>query len=108
MLGRRGDPPRALRTMEPALTRQPLSTIPPADRPYVALAELYAGAGRVDLVRRTMTDYENEVDAVLRREDAGRYSVAGAGGRAEGRTEGALGGVWRVTEKAERPVSGLV
>src|SRR3989442_755543 len=91
----RGDNPRALRTIEAALTRQPLSTIPPADRPYVRLAELYAGAGRVDLARRTMAEYENEVDGVLRRGGPGPAGGAGGGCPARGRPRGALWGVGR-------------
>jgi len=107
-LQQRGDSARALRTIEAALIRQPLSTIPPADRPYVRLAELYAGAGRVDLARRTMAEYENEVDGVLRREDAGRYSMAGAVARAEGRLEDAIAALRRFSEEATGPFPGLV
>jgi len=107
-LRQRGDTARALRTVEAALTRQPLSTIPPADRPYLRLAELYAGAGRVDLARRTMAEYENEVDGVLRRGDPGRYGVAGAVARAEGRLADAIGALRRFSEEATGPFPGLV
>src|SRR5439155_1386781 len=51
-LRQRGDTARALRTVEAALTRQPLSTIPPADRPYLRLSTPSTSFSYSAIVRR--------------------------------------------------------
>src|SRR3989442_6572754 len=55
-----------------------------------------------------MAEYENEVDGVLRRGDPGRYGVAGAVARAEGRLADAIGALRRFSEGATGPFPGLV
>src|SRR5207245_3001300 len=68
----------------------------------------YDGLADVALARRTMAEYENEVDGVLRRGDPGRYGVAGAVARAEGRLADAIGALRRFSEEATGPFPGLV
>ncbi|NIN73126.1 MAG: tetratricopeptide repeat protein [Gemmatimonadetes bacterium] len=57
---------RGLQTVEEALERHPLATIPALDRPYVQLAEFYAVAGRLDRARATLAEYDAAADSVLR------------------------------------------
>jgi tetratricopeptide (TPR) repeat protein/predicted Ser/Thr protein kinase len=86
----RDDPARALREIDAALARHPLSTMPASDRPYTALADAYARAGRVDLARRTVAEYEREVEEALRRADVGVNRAAGSIALAEGRWQEAV------------------
>ncbi len=74
----RNRPAEALAILQSALARHPLDSIPPADRPYLAIAELYATVGRVEQARRLLRDYEAAVPEGVRRAER-------ASGRAYGR-----------------------
>jgi len=107
-LRHRNDPGAALRRIESALARHPLSSIPAIDRPYVSLAGLYAAAGRVADARRMLTAYNESVDNGLRRADAARYGAAGAIALAEGRTEDALTAFRTLAAEGTGPFPGIV
>jgi tetratricopeptide (TPR) repeat protein len=55
---------RALALVQAGLARTPLSGIPPLDRPYVGLAQIYALAGRPDLARAMLADYERNTAGI--------------------------------------------
>ncbi len=57
----RGDPPRAIRRVSAALRAQPVERIPLDERPYLALAELYALAGDAPEARRWLARHDAEV-----------------------------------------------
>ncbi|MGH7629943.1 MAG: tetratricopeptide repeat protein, partial [Gemmatimonadales bacterium] len=81
----RNRPAEALATVEAALARHPLDSTPPADRPYLALAEFYASAGRVDQARRLLREYETTVPEGVRRGERMRGGAYGHVLEAEGR-----------------------
>jgi tetratricopeptide (TPR) repeat protein len=75
-----------LRTVEAALARYPLDSIPLLDRPYLILALIYASAGRPQEARALLTRYEHEVNPTLRHvEDPQRQWTWGQVALAEGR-----------------------
>ncbi len=86
----REQPASAVASVEEALRRIPLRTIPSVDRPYLALITLFADAGRVDDAVRLMTEYETEVPETFRRGESGRLAAAGAIALAEGRIDEAI------------------
>ncbi len=57
---------RGIQTVEEALERHPLATIPVLDRPYMELAEFYAIAGRLDQARATLAEHDAAVDPTMR------------------------------------------
>jgi len=81
----RNQPATALGILDEALARHPLDSLAPRDRPYLEVAEVYAGAGRVEQARRLLREYEAKVPANARRlvDDAGR--AYGRVAEAEGR-----------------------
>jgi tetratricopeptide (TPR) repeat protein len=85
------EPARALRSIEESLRRYALESIPPLDRPYGELAWLYARAGRSDLARPLLDEYEAVIEPGLRRSDEPLYSlVLGDLALAEGRLQEAI------------------
>jgi tetratricopeptide (TPR) repeat protein len=57
-----------VRTLDAALTRQPLRTLPDYQRPYFDVATLYALAGRADRARAVLAEYDADLsDSLLRR-----------------------------------------
>ena len=79
-------PMDGLRTVEAALARYPLDSIPLLDRPYVTLALIYASAGRPRQARALLTRYEREVNPTFRHIDEPRRQWAwGQVALAEGR-----------------------
>jgi tetratricopeptide (TPR) repeat protein/predicted Ser/Thr protein kinase len=86
----RDRPAEAVRIMDAALARYPMGQIEAADRPYLALAELFAAVGQIDVARRYMTGFESEVDAGLQRGIAFRHGAVGFIALAEGRTQDAI------------------
>ncbi len=82
---------RAVQTVEDALARYPLATIPVLDRPYLELAEFYAIAGKLDQARTLLAEHDAAIDPTqrwatewLRRSAEGHIAVA------EGRYEEAI------------------
>ncbi len=63
----RNRPAEALAIVHAALARHPLDSLPPADRPYLALAEVNAAAGRPEQARRLLGEYERTGPAGQRR-----------------------------------------
>jgi eukaryotic-like serine/threonine-protein kinase len=83
-------PLTGLRAVEAALAHHPLNSIPVLDRPYPALAEFYAEAGRPDVAKQLLDEYERVVPEGARREDPLRLAAAGAIALAEGRNQDAV------------------
>ena len=86
----RADPTGALTIIQDALAKYPLSSMPPANRPYLRVAEVYAAAGRPEQARRFLREYEASVPAGIQRTDPERPGVYGAVLEAEGRLQDAL------------------
>jgi tetratricopeptide (TPR) repeat protein len=85
------DAPRAVQGIQVALQAAPLSDLDPLDRPYLPLAALYAQAGRTDLAKAMLSEFESVVEPRLR--GAARAEYARARGElalADGRYEEAI------------------
>ncbi|MFL5496289.1 MAG: tetratricopeptide repeat protein [Gemmatimonadales bacterium] len=75
-----------LGTVEAALARYPLDSVPLLDRPYLTLALIYASAGRPQQARWLLTRYEREVNPTFRHiDDPRRQWTWGHVALAEGR-----------------------
>ena len=61
-----GDTGAARRALDTALRKYPLARIPPADRPYLTLVDIYAHLRDVEATRRTRRAYESAFPAVER------------------------------------------
>jgi tetratricopeptide (TPR) repeat protein len=83
-------PADGIRQVEQALERHPLDSLPPADRPYLDLARLYARAGQPADARRFLAQFEETVDPTIQQTDADRHWAAGEIALAEGRPQDAL------------------
>jgi Tfp pilus assembly protein PilF/tRNA A-37 threonylcarbamoyl transferase component Bud32/TolB-like protein len=86
----RNRPADALATVSAALAKHPLDAIPPSDRPYLPLAEVYARAHKPDQARRYLKDYEAAVPDQVRRSIGWRGLAYGQVAEAEGRPEEAI------------------
>ena len=86
----RNAPDAARREVEEALRRHPLASIPAEDRPYLALAFLYADAGQPDRARQILAEFETAVPEGARRGQPFRYGAAAQIAFAEGRIEEAI------------------
>jgi tetratricopeptide (TPR) repeat protein len=86
----RNRPADGLGRIAAALARHPLASVPPADRPYAALATYYALAGRVGIARALLAEADQVVPAGLRRGDFRRYPAQGAIALADGRPADAI------------------
>ena len=62
-------PERALQIMDAALQKRPLAALPRLDRPYLLIAQVYAGAGQTERARALLAEYEAEVPRELRGDD---------------------------------------
>jgi serine/threonine-protein kinase len=85
----RNRPVEALARVKSALERHPMDSIPPLDRPYLELANLYATAGKADEGRRLLREYERVIPAGVRRGDRGQGLAYGSVLEAEGKLAGA-------------------
>src|SRR2546427_95213 len=83
-------PDAARREVEEALRRHLLASIPAEDRPYLALAFLYADAGQPDRARQILAEFETAVPEGARRGQPFRYGAAAQIAFAEGRIEEAI------------------
>jgi len=86
----RNAPDAARRTVEAALRRHPLTSIPPGDRPYLILTWFYAEAGRPDRAKQLLAEYEATVPEAFRRRVPFRHGAAAAVALAEGRVQDAI------------------
>ena len=83
-------PAEGLRKIEQAVERYPLSEMAAADRPYLALASVYAIADRPGRAKELLAEYEAEVDEAVTRNSASRYEALAYVALAEGRIDEAL------------------
>jgi tetratricopeptide (TPR) repeat protein len=88
----RNAPDAGRRIVEDALRRHPLASIPPGDRPYVALAWFYAEAGRPDRAKQLLGEYAATVPEAFRQRVPFRHGAAAAVAFAEGRVQDAIAG----------------
>ncbi|HSA56698.1 MAG TPA: tetratricopeptide repeat protein, partial [Gemmatimonadaceae bacterium] len=63
-------PDAAVRSMDAALARHPIDSLPPGRRPYGDVATVMIAAGRVDRARALLAEQERMVPAELREGDA--------------------------------------
>ena len=67
---------KALALIEAGLRRTPLSSLPPLERPYVPLAQAYALAGRPDLARTMLAEFDRIAPTMpFRAASEGRHSI---------------------------------
>jgi tetratricopeptide (TPR) repeat protein len=97
-----GDSAAALRILQDALAKSPLKSIPPLDRPYGAIATVYAMAGRTAEAKRLLTEAESAVPEGNRRGDANWYLARGWVALAEGKPKEALAEFRDVGPKGQR------
>jgi len=86
----RNGPVAALSVLSAALAKHPLDSIPAVDRPLTRLAWIYARAGKVDVAKRLMRQFETEVPEGMRRGMWYRHWPEGYIAQAEGRTTDAV------------------
>ncbi len=86
----RNRPADALAEVSAALAKHPLESLPPADRPYLRLAEVYAIAHKPDQARRYLKEYEAAVPDRVRRSFDSRGLAYGAVAEAEGHPQEAI------------------
>ncbi len=90
----------ALKEVDAALNRYPLSTIPVLDRPYTSLATFFARAGRLAQAKRLLAEFETSVPEAIRRGDYTRHWAAGEVALAEGRPRDAVAAYRRWHDEA--------
>jgi tetratricopeptide (TPR) repeat protein len=73
-----------------ALSRYPLASLEPLDRPHLALIPAFALAGKADEAKRLHREFEAVVPEGMRRLRLERHGARGAIAEAEGRHEDAL------------------
>lgn len=78
------NPRAAMRVLDAALERHPLSTLDAQDRPYGALAYAYARAGRVGDARLMLREFDAALPEGARRRDRSAPLAAGTVAEAEG------------------------
>jgi eukaryotic-like serine/threonine-protein kinase len=77
---------KALALIESGLRRSPLWSFPPLERPYAQLAQAYAIAGRPDLARSMLVEFERSAPSLqARAAEQGRHSISTFIAFAEGR-----------------------
>jgi tetratricopeptide (TPR) repeat protein len=86
----RADPTEALTIIQDALGKYPLNSMPPANRPYLSVAQVYAAAAKPEQARRLVREYEASVPVGIQRTDQERPGIYGAVLEAEGRLQDAL------------------
>jgi tetratricopeptide (TPR) repeat protein/tRNA A-37 threonylcarbamoyl transferase component Bud32 len=59
-----GNNTRAIAIVQAALQKKPLSTMPPLSRPYAGLAQIYSLAGRPDLAREMLAEFEKNTGSM--------------------------------------------
>ena len=73
----RGRPDAAIGRVDSVLAAHRFDSLPPADRPYLPLAEFYARAGKPDRAERLVAEYDRVVAPEIRKGDYHRAVVAG-------------------------------
>jgi tetratricopeptide (TPR) repeat protein/tRNA A-37 threonylcarbamoyl transferase component Bud32 len=86
----RSRPAAALGILSDALAKHPLDSIPALDRPLTRLASIYAQAGKVELAKQLMRQFERDVPEGIRRGMWWRHWPEGYIALADGRKTDAL------------------
>jgi len=81
----RGNAAQAQATLDAALAKHPLSSMPATDRPYTVVAATEALIGRPENSRRLMAEYARVLPAGYLRQDPDRLGVPGYAAAAEGK-----------------------
>jgi tetratricopeptide (TPR) repeat protein len=97
----------ALKEVDAALRRHPLSRISPVERPYTWLAAFFARAGRLEQAKRLLAEFEANVPEGIRRSDFDRHRAAGEVALAEGRTRDAMAAYRRWYDESGCATCGL-
>jgi tetratricopeptide (TPR) repeat protein len=97
----------ALKEVDAALKRYPLSTLPAVDRPYTSLAAFFARAGRLPQAKRLLAEFETNVPEGIRRGDFDRHWAAGEVALAEGRARDAIAAFQRWHDESGCGTCGL-
>jgi tetratricopeptide (TPR) repeat protein len=104
----RHQPGRGLHAVETALTRYPLDSLAPLDRPYADLAGFFARAGRPQPARAFLEEYERTVPAQLRRDvEPLRRGALGELALADGRPQEAVAESRQEASSGDCSVGGL-
>ncbi len=82
----RGRPDAALRRIDSVLAATPMDSLPPADRPFLSLADFYAQAGRPARAAAMVADFDRLVAPDIRKGDFHRPFSEGLLLVAEGKT----------------------
>lgn len=106
-LGFFDDTARAVRRMDAVLAKSDLRDMPFDQRPYLALAGFYAGAGDPAKARRLLATWEAEIPDSGRRRllEPGRRSILSLIALAEGRYDDALRDMWASDSTYDGPAS---
>ena len=80
-----------VRMIEAALQRHPLASMSATDRPYVELAAYYAHAGRPDVAKHWLAEFQETVPVGRRRGVFARHDATAEVALAEGRFQDAIG-----------------
>jgi tRNA A-37 threonylcarbamoyl transferase component Bud32/tetratricopeptide (TPR) repeat protein len=71
-----GNDDKALKLLAAGLQRTPLSTLPPLSRPYESLAQVYGLAGRADLARGMLAEFDKNAGSMTAENAAAtRHSI---------------------------------
>jgi tetratricopeptide (TPR) repeat protein len=90
------DPAIGRRLLDDALSRYPLESLAPLDRPYTRLALAYAAANEPERAQTLLSEYDATVDADHSvAEERWRYGANGVIALAEGRTKDAIAELWK-------------
>jgi len=84
------DPALAMKTLDSALQRHPLASIPVADRPYIGLAAAYAIVGQTATAKRYLSEYDANVPETIRKRSVFRNWATGYIALAENRGQDAV------------------
>ncbi len=76
--------------MDSVLIREPIDSLPVANRPYLTLAQFYADAGNPDRAERYSQTWEQALPQVVRDGDPQRYLALGSIALARGRAAEAV------------------
>ncbi len=93
------DPALAVKTLDSALRRHPLASIPVIDRPYVTLAIAYAIAGEPATAKRFIGEYDANTPEVIRKRSNGRNWAEGYLALAENRAQDAVAAFQRARDQ---------
>jgi tetratricopeptide (TPR) repeat protein len=86
-----GDREEALSQLETVLESHPMDEIPPAERPYAALARAFASMGQAERAKQYIAEAERVLDqGLLRQASSGLHRAAGRIALAEGRYDDAI------------------